>query len=194
MLLTAFNKARYKMSEPLPMLPATVKGSESHKDGVLIQHNNGSAMIGKMQLLNLIPTEKGEMMSNLRPDDERERVMFGRAMAPSDGDLSAYLNQTIEVVGVVLDYREFESMSVQGETEEKPAASMILSNGTVIGTAARAVVPYLAFLIGARGRGEWNPPVMLEVRQHQSKRGPKKYYSLREAMPAQAGGGKKGGK
>jgi hypothetical protein len=151
-------------------------------------------MIGKMNLRALIPTEMGEMVTNLRPDVPSERQHVGRALAPSDGDLKAFVNQTVDVIGVVMNMAEMESMAVKGEMVQKPYAQVILADGKMLGTTSGAIVTYLAFLIGAMPPGLWEPAIRLEIRAHQSKGG-KTYYSARQALEVPAAqAAKKGGK
>lgn len=148
------------------------------------------ATTAKTNLAATTPTQRGELVTNLRADDEGERVLVSRLMSPVDDRLMAYVGKTIEVSAVVMSLTEFESLSSPGEMVDKVYATIQLADGKIIGTTSNAVITQLAFLVGSNKRGAWEPPVKLEVRSHQSKKG-LTYISVRQELPAKKATAKK---
>jgi hypothetical protein len=145
---------------------------------------------GKLVFRLQLPQDKGDLVTNYRPDVEDDRVEVSRAMSPCDNNLDVHVGKTIRVVGVLLNMAEFESQEVKGETTEKVYASIVLEDGTIIGTTGKAVMGQLCFLIGASAPGPFNPPVEFEVRSHKVAPPKKPYYSLRRVRPSQRQGKK----
>lgn len=139
-----------------------------------------------------VPKEKGDLLTNYRLENADDEVNVSRAMSPCDKNLDAYVGQVIAVVGVVLNMAEFESQDVKGEMIEKVYASLVLDDGTIVGTTGKAVMGQLAYLVKARPGGAFSPPAMFEVRQHKTAPPKQPYYSLRRVALAKAE--KKGGK
>lgn len=133
-----------------------------------------------------LPKDKGDLLTNFRSEVEADRVEVSRAMSPSDCNLDAYVDKTIKIIGVVINMAEFESQEVKGEMVEKCYASIVLDDGTVIGTTGKAVMGQLAYLVGAGQAGPFDPPVEFEVRRHKSTPPKQPYYSLRRVRVVQA--------
>lgn len=148
----------------------------------------------KGKLVLVIPRDKGDLVTNYRPEAEEDQIAVSRAMSPSDARLDVYVGKTIKVVGIVLNMAEFESQEVKGEMVEKVYASIVLEDGTIIGTTGKAVMGQLAYLIGAARPGPFSPPIEFEVRSHKVPPPKQPYYSLRRCLPAKVGGGKGGAK
>lgn len=144
----------------------------------------------KGKLVLVIPRDKGDLVTNYRPDAEEDQIAVSRAMSPSDARLDVYVGKTIKVVGIVLNMAEFESQEVKGEMVDKVYASIVLEDGTIIGTTGKAVMGQLAYLIGAAKPGPFSPPVEFEVRSHKVPPPKQPYYSLRRCLPVVAGKGK----
>lgn len=130
-----------------------------------------------------VPRDKGDMVTNFRMDVEADQVAVSRAMSPADQRLDAYVGKTIRLVGVVLNMAEFESQEVKGEMVEKVYASLVLDDGTIVGTTGKAVMGQLAYLVGAARPGPFDPPVEFEVRRHKSAPPKQDYFSLRRTLP-----------
>jgi len=143
----------------------------------------------KGRMVLVVPKELGDMCTNYDMTVTNDQVAVSRAMAPADARLDAYVGKTIAVVGVVMNMAEFESQESPGELTEKVYASIVLQDGTIIGTTGKAVMGQLAYLIGASKAGAFDPPVEFEVRQHKSTPPKQPYYSLRRvAAPIVAKG------
>jgi hypothetical protein len=132
-----------------------------------------------------LPAEKGDLLTNYRPDVDADQIDVSRAMAPCDCNMDVYVGKTIRVSGIVMNMAEFESQEVKGEIVEKVYASIVLDDGTVIGTSGKAVMGQLAYLIGTAKNGPFVPPVEFEVRTHKVSPPKKPYYSIRRVKPAQ---------
>lgn len=148
------------------------------------------AVQSQRKITLVVPKEKGDIISNFNPYDDADAVELSRAMSPSDASLEPYVGKTISVVGVVLNMAEFESDQVKGEMIERVYASIVLADGTVVGTTGKAVMGQLAFLIGSKPSGKFDPPVEYEVRSHDMPKPKKPYFSLRRVLPPGAKGGK----
>src|SRR5580704_406322 len=102
----------------------------------------------KSQLVTLErPLDRGQYVSNYRPDVPDEMIAFSRAIAPSDARLDVYVGKVIAVKGVVINMAEFERSDGSGEVDEKPYMSIVLADDTVIGTTGKACVDQLLLLI-----------------------------------------------
>lgn len=130
------------------------------------------------------------MVTNLRADDEAERIMISRLLSPVDDRLVEFVGQTVEVSAVVMNLTELESMQVAGQMVEKVYASIQFADGKIIGTTSNAVITQLAFLIGGNKRGIWDPPIRLEIRAHKSRKS-LTYISARQELPPSKSKGKK---
>ena len=143
---------------------------------------NAVAQKSKSLALQL-PKDKGDLLTNFCGGTEQDEIDASRAMSPCDLRLDSFVGKTITVVGVVMNMAEFESQEVKGEMVERIYASIVLADGTVIGTTGKAVMGQLAYLIGQRPSGRFNPPVEFEVRTHKSPSPKQPYYSLRRVLP-----------
>lgn len=136
-----------------------------------------------------LPESKTDLVSNYRFGNPEDEVAISRAMAPCDATLQPYVGKTINVVGVVLNMATFDVPDSPGETIDKVYASIVLEDGTIVGTSGKAVMGQLAFLCGSAKGGPIGPPAEFEVRSHKSKH-PTPYYSLRRVL--RVGGAGKG--
>lgn len=139
-----------------------------------------------------LPKDKGDLVTNFRAEVEADRVEVSRAMAPADCKMDIYVGKTIKIVGVVINMAEFERMDGSGEIDEKPYASIVLEDGTVIGTTGKALMGQLAYMVGAGQQGPFSPPLEFEVRRHKSTPPKQDYYSMRRVRDKQIAP-KKGG-
>lgn len=132
-----------------------------------------------------VPRNKGDLLTNFQAGVEADEIQVSRAMSPCDCNLDRYLGKTIAVVGVVMNMTEFESTEVAGEFEDRIYASIILADGTIVGTTGKAVMGQLGYIIGTRLPGPFDPPIEFEVREHKSPPPKRPYYSLRRvaALP-----------
>src|SRR5215471_17368476 len=166
------------MSNPSPSQtqnPLQVNPPDPQANLPTVASGGGGARLIKLQL----PTERGDLLTNLSTGKEADEIALSRAMAKCDTTLQPYIGKVIRIAGVVMNMAEFESQEVRGEYTEKVYASIVLDDGTVIGTTGKAVMGQLAYLIGSKPSGSFNPPVEFEVRQHPSPPPKQPYYSIR---------------
>lgn len=144
---------------------------------------NGAVQKSRVLILQ-VPRQKGDLLTNFSQGNEEDEIEVSRAMSPCDCNLDVYVGKTINVVGVVMNMAEFESQEIKGEMVERVYASLVLDDGTVVGTTGKAVMGQLAYLVGTRHPGKFDPPVTFEVRRHKSPPPKQDYYSLRRVLPA----------
>jgi hypothetical protein len=148
----------------------------------------------KRVLLRLeMPQQMGDLISNFRPDVEADQISVSRAMAPSDKTLEDYVGKTIKVIGVVINMAAFENREGSGEVVEKPYASIVTDDGSVVGTTGKACMGQLSYFVGCNKNGPADPPWEYEVRSHPMPKPKQPYYSLRRVLPADFGKKKGGG-
>lgn len=147
-------------------------------------HQSGGAVVPASKLMTLqVPREKGDLVTNFRYDHAEDAVSISRAMSPCDNNLDVHVGKAIRIVGVVLNMAEFESQEVKGEMVERVYASIVLDDGSIVGTTGKAVMGQLAFLVGSSAPGPISPPAEYEVRRHKSQPPKQDYYSLRRILP-----------
>jgi hypothetical protein len=142
--------------------------------------------------LNL-PMRAGEYVTNLRDDNERERILIERSMCPTDQTLDMYVGKIIAISAVLVNIGEFINEQT-GELEEKLRATITLADGATIGTTGKALMGIFSYMVGHASNGEFSPPLEYEVGQHKSVPPKRPYFTLRRVLPALPGARKGGGK
>lgn len=99
-------------------------------------------------------------------DIERISVLI----AVSDLKSKNCANTTISVVGFAVDYGPLGE-SEEGEIIEGIRGHMLLDDGRSVFTTSAGVLKALRVGIKVYGRGLWNPPALLEIREVKAKRG-----------------------
>lgn len=121
--------------------------------------------------------------SNMNTSTPSGRALLTRCLAKCAVKTRNAVGKTLEVVGYVAHEAEILNKET-GEYERKLRAVLVCENGDLISTMSGPVLTTLKTLMQCRGRTRWDPPSLLEIREHPTEGG-KSYCDMIEHDPVE---------
>lgn len=149
----------------IEITPVVVKDAE---DGLIAQWN----------------TSQPKLATNLDMTTPSGRALMTRCLAKCSIKTRNAVGKIINVIGYVVHVAQLTDVET-AEMTQRLRAVLVCDDGTLISTMSGPVLTTLCNIATLRGRGQWNPPSRLEIRQWDLEEG-KSYCDLIEHEPEPA--------